>query len=378
MARAPRIMLPSLEPQPENSSFQEPETLPVSDNSAGPEPDAGDVGELADSRYTEYSWFIYRLRTPEEINRLPQAGPRSLVTKRVGPVDILELQREFGGGIYEFWAYFDQGDGAGKRLRFRRVYAVEGPRKEPGQSGTAAPAAGAGPAAGADPQLAALLAAINRTLERLEARANAPSTTAPATQPFPFKELLELSKLINERATPALAGASVTEMMALVSQGIELGKATVPGTEQSTVAVVLDKLAPSLERLAANLLTRRAPALPRRPLGGPVPSSAQVVNEPEPAPPSDDETRMSAAIDALARAVVEQTPAEDFAFVLEHSLSREQVAMLRLGTVEQIMGQLEAAGATVKYPILATEAAPPYLDSVLSYLRSPAPEEESG
>jgi hypothetical protein len=372
MARSPRIVVPSFEPPAENSEPNQPESYPPADVPEPAAPEVGDVGELADNRYTEYSWSIYRLRSVEEINRSPQAGPRSLVTKRVGPIDILELQREFGGGIYEFWAYFDQNDGAGKRLRFRRVYAVDGPRKDV-TSPVTAPAAAP---AGTDPQLAAILGQINRTLERLENRAATPATPAPATQPFPFKELVELSKLISDRATPALAGASVTEMMGLVQQGIELGKSTQPGSEPSTVAVVLEKLAPSLERLAATLLTRRAPPPPRRPTGGPVPSSAQVVSEPEaPEPPSDDETRMSAAIDALARAVIEQTPAEDFAFVLEHSLSREQVAMLRLGSTEQIMGQLSESGALAKYPILATEAAAPYLDTVLTELRNPSGEE---
>jgi hypothetical protein len=168
-------------------------------------------------------------------------------------------------------------------------------------------------------------------------------------------------------------------MMGLVQQGIELGKATQLGSEQSTLAVVLEKLAPSITQLAGTLLSRRAPPPRSHPLGGPVDSSARVVSEPEPPPPpNDDQTRMSAAIDALARAVIEQTPAEDFAFVLEHSLSREQVAMLRLGSTEQIMGQLSEGGAMLKYPILATEAAAPYLDSVLAELRTPASEGEDG
>jgi len=378
MARPPRIMVPGLDPSGENSENIESEAYPPPANPDPPEPELGDVGELADSRYTEFSWTIYRLRGNDEISRNPQAGPRSLVTKRVGPIDILEIQKAFGAGIYEFWAYLDQNDGMGKRLRFRRVYAVDGPRRD--VTGIVAPMPAA---AGVDPALAAVLAAINRTLERLDARAAvaAPSAPpAPVMQPFPFAELVQLSKLITDKATPALAGASITEMMALVTQGIELGKSTQPGAEQSTVAVVLEKLAPSLERLAATLLTRRPPPPPmRRPPGGPVTSTAQVVNEPEPPPlPSDDETRMSAAIDALARAVIEQTPPDDFAFVLEHSLSREQVAMLRLGSTEQIMGQLAESGATAKYPILATEAAAPYLDSVLTELRTPSTGEEGG
>jgi hypothetical protein len=356
--------------------MDEPERYPPADTPEPAGPEVGDVGELADTRYTEYSWSIYRLRSVEEINRSPQAGPRSLVTKRVGPIDILELQREFGGGIYEFWAYFDQNDGAGKRLRFRRVYAVDGPRKD--VTSTVTPHAPA-PVPGLDPQVTAMLGAINRTLERLEARAAVPATPAAAVQAFPFKELVELTKMLNDRSTPALAGATVTDMMGLVQQGIELGKATQPGSEQSTLAVVLEKLAPSITQLAGTLLSRRAPPPRSRPLGGPVDSSARVVSEPEPPPPpSDDETRMSAAIDALARAVIEQTPAEDFAFVLEHSLSREQVAMLRLGSTEQIMGQLSEGGAMLKYPILATEAAAPYLDSVLAELRTPANEGEDG
>lgn len=378
MARSPRIMVPGLDPQGENPENIESEAYPPPANPAPPEPELGDVGELADSRYTEFSWTIYRLRSNDEISRNPQAGPRSLVTKRVGPIDILEIQKAFGAGIYEFWAYLDQNDGQGKRLRFRRVYAVDGPRKDVMGNIPPPPAATA-----VDPALAAVLAALTRTLERLDARAAvaAPAAApAPAMQPFPFAELVQLSKLISDKATPALAGASITEMMGLVTQGIELGKSTQPGAEQSTVAVVLEKLAPSLERLAATLLTRRpAPPPQRRPAGGPVPSSAQVVNEPEqPEPPSDDQTRMSAAIDALARAVIEQTPPDDFAFVLEHSLSREQVAMLRLGSTEQIMSQLAESGATLKYPILATEAAAPYLDSVLAELRAPAPEEDGG
>jgi len=374
MARAQRIQVPGLDPQGENLETIEPAGYQPPDPAPPSEPELGDVGELADSRYTDYSWIIYRLRSPEEISRMPQAGPRSLVTRRVGAIDITEIQREFGGGIYEFWAFLDHNDGSGKRLRFKRTFAVESPRRDPPP-----PPPPPAPSAG-DAQLAAVLNGILRTLERLDTRAAQPATPAPAVQPFPFKELVELSKLISDRATPALAGASVTEMMALVSQGIELGKSTQPGSEPSTVAVVLEKLAPSLERLAATLLTRRQPPpAMRRPAGGPVPSTAQVVNEPEPPePPSDDETRMSAAIDALARALIEQTPAEDFAFVLEHSLSREQVAMLRLGSTEQIMGQLTDSGAMLKYPILATESAAPYLDSVLAELRTPAPEEEGG
>jgi hypothetical protein len=376
MTRAQRVTVPGLDSGAENFIPPEPESYPAPDTTAPPEPEMGDVGELADSRYTEYSWIIYRMRTPEEINRMPAAGPRSMVTRRIGPIDITEIQREFGGGIYEFWAFLDLGDGNGKKLRFKRTFAVESPRKDPLAGVIHLPAPAVAPAA--DPQLAALLGAINRTLERLDARASNPAPAA-AVQAFPFKELVELTKMLNDRATPALAGASVTEMMALVQQGIELGKSTQPGTEPNTVAIVLEKLAPSLERLAATLLTRRAPPPVRRPLGGPVTSTAQVVSEPEPPPPpSDDETRMTAAIDALARAVIEQTPAEDFAFVLEHSLSREQVAMLRLGSTEQIMGQLEAGGALAKYPILATEAAAPYLDSVLTELRTPATAGEDG
>lgn len=376
MARAPRIMVPGLDPQMEHSSMIEPEAYQPPDSPPPAEPELGDVGELADSRYTDYSWIIYRMRTPEEINRMPQAGPRSLVARRVGAIDITEIQREFGGGIFEFWAFLDLGDGSGKRLRFKRVFSIEQPRKDPAPVPAAALPT---PAAGMDPQVMAILVAINRTLERLDARATQPAA-APTVQAFPFQELVQLTKLLADRSTPALAGASITEMMALVTQGIELGKSTQPGAEQSTVSVVLEKIAPSLERLAATLLSRRpAPPPARRSPGGPVASTAQVVNEPElPPPPSDDETRMSAAIDALARAVIEQTPAEDFAFVLEHSLSREQVAMLRLGSTEQIIGQLTESGVMLKYPILATEAAAPYLDAVLTELRNPATEEESG
>jgi hypothetical protein len=375
MARPPRMIVPGLDSQVEDSAFSEVEAYPPPANPSPPEPELGDVAELADSRYTEFSWSIYRLRGNDEISRNPQAGPRALVTKRVGPIDILEIQREFGGGIFEFWAYLDENDGRGKRLKFRRVYAVDGPRKDVIQSVTQS-----APATAADPQLAAVLSGMLRTLDRLDARASvapAPTSPAPTMQPFPFAELVQLSKLISDKATPALAGASITEMMGLVTQGIELGKSTQPGAEQSTVAVVLEKLAPSLERLAATLLSRRpAPPPQRRPAGGPVASTAQVVNEPEPAPgPSDDETRMAAAVDSLARAVIEQTPTDDFAFVLEHSLSREQVAMLRLGSTDQIMGQLSESGALAKYPILATEAAAPYLDSVLAELRAPADDE---
>lgn len=379
MARMPRSMVPGLDSQVEDSEFVEPEAFQSAPVAPLPEPELGDVGELADSRYTEYSWSIYRRRSPEEISRSPQAGPRALITKRVGPVDILEIQREFGSGIYEFWAYFDQNDGKGTRLRFRRMYAVDAPRKDVTPIVTPPPVA---PVAAPDPGLAAVLAAMMRTLDRMDARASVAvpaAAPAAAVQAFPFKELLEMTKMISEKSTPALAGASITEMMALVTQGIELGKSTQPGTEQNTVAIVLEKLAPSLERLAGTLLARRpAPPTMRRPMGGPVSSTAQVVSEPEPAPePSADETRMAAAVDALARAVIEQTPPDDFAFVLEHALSREQVAMLRLGSTEQIMGQLAESGATVKYPILATEAAAPYLESVLTELRAPQ-EDESG
>lgn len=377
MSRGPRLAIPTFDPPPENSSSGEPEFVQPAEPASNPEPDVGDVSELADQRYSDYSWSVWRQRTSEEIARNPKAGPRSFVTRIVGPVDIMAFQAQHGGGIYEFWAYLDLGDGNGRRYRFKQTYPIDGPRKD-----GSAPAPAAAPAAahssGPDPQLAAALGAINRMLERLDARAAQPAPPAPAVQAFPFKELVELTKMLNDRATPALAGASVTEMMSLVQQGIELGKSTQPGTEPNTVAIVLEKLAPSLERLASTLLTRRpSPPAMRRPPGGPVASTAHLVNEPEPpAPPSDDETRMSAAVDALARAVIEQTPPDDFAFVLEHTLSREQVAMLRLGSTEQVMQQLTDAGATVKYPILATEAAAPYLDSVLTELRTPATEGE--
>ncbi len=342
MSRQSRVVVPAFDPEPEPEPGDERETETADGAMSCPVPEMGDIQELADQRFSDYTWSVWRQRTPDENARNPKAGPRSFVTRIVGPVDIVAFQQQHGGGIFEFWAYRDVGDGNGKRL---------------------------------DPALAAVLGNIARTLDRLENRAAAP---APAPSPaFPIKELIELSKLIGQRdrqePAPALAGASVGELMGLINQGIELGKSTQPGSEPSTVAVVLEKLSPAIERIATNLLARRAPPPMRRPPGEPVASSAQVVNEPEPPePPSDDQTRMSAAIDALARAMIDQTPPEDFAFVLEHILSREQAALLRMGSTEQVMGQLAESGMLSKYPILSTEAAAPYLESVLAELRSPS------
>lgn len=369
MTRPPRVIVPAFDPpaNPEPELGAEVETLIPTTTS--PDPDAGDVQELADQRFTDYTWSVWRQRTADEIARTPKGGPRSFVTRIVGPVDIVAFQQQHGGGIYEFWAYLDVGDGNGKRFRFKQVYPLDGPRKD-AQAAPPAPA----PATATDPALAATLSGIARTLERLESRTAAPP--AAAAPPFPIKEVIELSKLIGQRERPEPApalGASVTELMGLINQGIELGKSTQPGSEPSTVAVVIEKLSPAIERIAAGLLARRAPP-PRRPAGEAVPSTAQVISDPEPAQPSDDEVRMSAAIDALARAVIDQTPPDDFAFVLEHILSREQVAMLRLGSTEQVIGQLTAAGMLTRYPILATESAAPYLESVLTELRNPAQE----
>lgn len=338
----------------------------------------GDIAELGENRYREWKWYVYRLRTPVERAEDPAAGLRELMTVFVGPVDIMQVQRDFGGGQFEFRGFQD-------RMRKLKRVALAGPRKVFSQSVVmSGPAPAAAPAAdGILGELAVSVRQQGQLLERLAERVSNPAP-APA-QGMTFDNVIQLATLISgqrehQQTTPEV----FKEMAGLFRQGLEAGASRDPG-ETNTTAAVIQTLAPSIERIASALLTRRggAPTPAARPAmttAAPV-SSAHVIEThtntaAAPAAPDQAETetsfRMQAVTDSLARAIsafgtqAERDP-EDFAGTIEDLLEPSEIAILRLATLDGLMSELETVSE--RYPVFRSPQARAYCARVLAALR---------
>lgn len=367
-ATPPRVELPDFSVVP--PAF-EPNDEDESPEIVDPDRETGDIDALSDASFRDWTWQVYRLRTPDEMRAGPKATPRLWICKLVGPVDLTSFQRDYGGGSFQFYGYFNG------HLRKRVSIDLDGPPKTRPAEPTLAPPPVAGPAVGAapasqDPALVQLLQKQLEYLQRLDARLSQQLT--PASQAFSIKDVLSIVELVRGGASPD--SGVVKEMVGLIQEGIKLGQSRGEGGgENNVLGTVLEKLVPLGERIVERMGTRRPG--PPRPPGAPASGAAVVEPTPAaPAPSRDDAeaARHVALVDALARAVADRLDPVDFAATVENLLTPQEVALLRLTTTDALMADLEQQ-ATNRYPILATPDARAFVDAVLNELRTPPSDE---
>jgi hypothetical protein len=334
------------------------------------DPDAGDLDHLTLAT-PDWRWTVYRKLRPEEKHIFP--GQHSvLLCKLEGPVDLDQIRRDYGGGTYEFW-----GTIVGQRgLQAKPVISIAGELKPaattPDKALPAVTVAAQPPTNGMSPELVALLSGQQRLLEAINARLAAPARA----EGLGIKDLLTLMPLL--RPPEPDPKAQVNGMLELVKTGIELGTQRDP-VETEPGVMIWEKIAPSLERLATAVLTRRP--------GGPTPrppartAEATVVEPGGAAPPPslDDlerDARLTTLVGGLARALAQGDPVQDFAETVERILPSEDVFMLKSMAAEDLAKELrERAGE--RYPALQTEAAQGYIAALLEELRNPTVETET-
>lgn len=367
-ARRPPVSVPEIV-DPNESEYAEPEA----DESAMV--DIGDVTQLADPKYREWLWWVYRLRTPEEMQKNPRAALRVVVTRITGPIDVIDIQNRFGGGVFEFWGYFDG------HLRAHPRIELEGPRKEYNAATAPPPPQATNGVNGGE--LAVMRTELAETNKLLREMINAKPA---APQGLTVEDVLKLAPLLQrpERAaaTPQAPVATevVKEMVGLFKEGMELRR-EVDGGDQSTLGIVVEKLAPALERIATAVLTRRP--MPVRPPQKPpreVPHEEAATIPPpgSPTPPQPPAApinhRWLTAVESMANAIAQAQEPGEFAITLEGILNEQEIAILELPTTTSDAVLAECGALVDQYPILKTEQAKPFIDAVLAELRNPSPE----
>jgi len=357
--------------------------------------DSGDLEALNDATLNDWTWYIYRIRTADEMAREHTKHQRVFVTKLVGPLDVTEVQRICGGGVFEIRGFLKN------RLLTARRHEIAGPVMHygPAPAGPARQVNGSAPVLEAAPppsDTRRLFRMIRRQNQALRAELaelrRAPAPAAPAPGPT-ITELFALADKIHERANPQPASGVVNEVIGSFRAGFELSKELKGEPERSTTEMMLDKGLPVLERLLGGFLAART--APRRPGPPPPPrSSATVVNDPPaaappppPAPPAPDAPggnpdegshRWATAIEALARQVSTGGDPIDFAATLEAILTPEDIDLIRRSPADAVLAQLRRL-AGGEFPVLTTEGAAAFVREVVAELkREPDGDEPDG
>lgn len=321
--------------------------------------DVGDIAELADTRYREWVWWVYRMRPQAEIQKDPRARKRVVVTKVVGPLDVLDIRDRFGGGVYEFRGFL------GGEMQLRKEFELEGPLTPPPAPALPAPAPPAPNGNGTE-----LLAVLGR----IEQRLNAPAPPAPAAQGMTLDDILKILALVKPSEPAVNPGEMLKGLADAFKWGADLRGQAEGGNEKSIAEIAIEKLAPAAERIATALMTRRAPGGPRPPVHAA--SRAVVVETPTAAAPAPRPTepegvnyRITAAVDALARAIANDDEPGDFADSLDHILDPTELAWLASKSADEVLSEL--APVTARFPVFSTEPARVFVESVLAELRTP-------
>lgn len=345
-----------------------------------------DLAHLEDVRFNDWTWKVWRLRTADEMIRERTKVARTWVVALTGPLDVADLQRAAGGGLFELWGYY-----AGA-LRARLRIEIEGPRRVYDQAAAAPPPASAlaptiTPANDRDMRLMRALRRQQRQIDQLTASLQRPPAAAPTAPPpsMGVDQILDLADRLASRRAPAFDGGVLQEMVGSFKLGMEAARDSAPAEPKSTTEIVIDKLLPLAERLAASIVAR-GPA-PRRapPVAGPaaapvMPAAplAEVVDPAAPAAPAADgsSTRWSVAVEALAEAIEIGDDPAAFADALERMLPQRDVDMLRVLEADTVLEQLRAAAAG-RFQVLATPAAELFVRQVHAELRR-EPDEGDG
>jgi hypothetical protein len=330
---------------------------------------SGDYAVLSDPSFAEWEWTVYRLHTPDEVTRLRPSTPRLWVTKVSGPLDIHQIQTNYGGGTFEFWGKFET------ELRTRIKVDLAGPRKDFNATAIAAVAPAAAPAA--DPTLMRILENQQRTLDRLE---NA-SRSATAAQSLTIKDVFDIAEKMQARQpAPAQPGPGpVAELVSAFREGLSLRDEISGGPERSTTEVILEKVMPLVERVAMAVVSQPQ----RRIIVPPVSGSTATVVEPVPMPPAEPVTteepvvendyRMASAVEVVANAITNRDDPVDTADVVSRILQAGEIFVLTKLPDDQVIATLRAR-ASGRFPVLDHPEAATYLAAVLAELRNPSQE----
>ena len=330
----------------------------------------GDLAALAEADQ-DWRWQVHRLKSREEQASNPRGKPRVWVTTIHGPVDLADFHQRRGGGTYEFWGSHEGS------LRRRVTVELDGlpkPAVEPSAQAVGAP--GPPPVNNAtDPSLLRLMVRLDDRLERLE-RIPAPAEKSSITE---LVNALGSLDAMRHRGLEAPANPDkelFSTFVAVLQQGIELGQAREPipaGAGGTDWVKVIETAAPIFNRVFDRMGQRHpVPRTTRPPVEA---SHAEVLDHPGATPDDMPAIRMQSLVDSMARAIAEQVEPADFAGTVEHILTAEETAMLRMTTAEALIADLRAR-AGGRYPILNTEDAQLFVDYVLTELRTPAEVEQ--
>jgi len=346
----PRIEIPDTEP------------LPPIEDLVEDDPDYGDLLALSDAEYSDATWYVWRQQIPgDPMPRRPYGNAPTYLAMLTGPLNLEAIRQQVGGGFFRV-------QGWRKKHCFKRfTINFEGPRKEFAVDAVRDPLVTSSVTSPGDPSVQA---AILRQLDSIERRLN--ERTAAVTPAAPAKDPVELAIMLAKviRSGEGVQGSPdkvvVDAMLGMLKEGISLGQGREPdqaprGTDW---AAVIEKAMPLVDRVVTAMSARAMQMRYERA------RSAEVVDETQSQPLDAAGIRMTAVIDALARAVADEIPPEDFADSMIHMLEPQELAMLKITTADQAMADL--AGVIKRYPILSTPLAREYIAQVLAELNRPS------
>lgn len=349
--------------------------------------DSGDLLALSNPDFQDWSWMIYRLRSSEEMIRERTKVQRIVITKLVGPLDINELQRVAGGGVFEIRGFRGGRQAITIRQELAGPIRTYAPAPSPAV-GSAAPGSsenGGASSSASERRILRMLREQNANMAALisELRRSPAPTPASATAPVTsITEIFELADRLHQRTNPSPEGNVLGEVVGAFKQGFQLRTEIEGGPEKSTTEVMLEKGLPMIERLLGNFLTSRAPA-PRRP--APPASSASVVEHasatppappasaPPPSPPTpgdDGAHRWATAVESLARAIEDEDDPRDFSITLSAILRANELALIQGAPPAIVTAQLrQRAGG--EFPVLLEDRTEAFIAQVVHALNHP-------
>ena len=325
------------------------------------DPDLGEIFALSDPSLKDVTWYVYRMRHASDTPPGQRVSNAPLyIAKLVGPLDIEELRKSLGGGHFKVLGFRGR-----KKIRERQV-EFEGPYKvfdaKPSEPSPAPQARVVRNTT--SPELLAFLSRLDQRMDKLEEKTGSAPNGA-----ITMKDILALLQHQQQQQSQPTQSPDAAILKEMFGMAREFAESSRNSDGDNTLAVVLDKVGPIVEKVFSQ--PRRPPqrpgpaAPPPSPTptnaGAAVASSAEIVDDP-------GNMRMGAVIDALARAVAEGLDPAEFADTVEVILPSEEVAMLRAMPVEEVMKIL--AEVTHRFPILATPEARAYVESLLAYLNT--------
>jgi len=326
--------------------------------------EGGDYALLADDRFSDWTWTVFRVKSPQERNQNPGAPLRVWLEKILGPLEVAAIRDRWGPGVYEFRGYW------GGHLRARLQQELGAVREAVRAAAPAPPEPSA-----LERRVDELAGLVKQLVERQAAPAPAP---APA---LGMDQVLDTAMRIAEMSRGSRQSQlDPTAIMGLWREGMEFGRevarAGEPAEEGSTVDKIMDRALPLAERLLAGMFAPRAAA--PRPAPPPATvvtdSGATVVEAQPPAVPAPeavvDQHRMATAVEVFARGITEHTDAAEIADTLDEILSDDELATVVQAPTGMLLERMRAFGAAA-HPALMTDDAEPLLAAVQAELRRP-------